>query len=134
MKPTVYVLLLRGINVGGNQIIRMADLKEVLSRTGLMEDVETYIQSGNILFTTTQSDRKLLADGIAQSLKENFGFTNKAGKSKLGNLSIAIPILKNNEFDLQTQEEIANNYQKIEDIKQMLLTEFEKIENIKIEL
>ena len=74
MKPTVYVLLLRGINVGGNQIIRMADLKEVLSRTGLMEDVETYIQSGNILFTTTQSDRKLLADGIAQSLKENFGY------------------------------------------------------------
>ena len=68
------------------------------------------------------------------ALKENFGFTNKAGKSKLGNLSIAIPILKNNEFDLQTQEEIANNYQKIEDIKQMLLTEFEKIENIKIEL
>ena len=53
MKPTVYVLLLRGINVGGNQIIRMADLKEVLSRTGLMEDVETYIQSGNVLFTTT---------------------------------------------------------------------------------
>ena len=62
MKPTVYVLLLRGINVGGNQIIRMADLKEVLSRTGLMEDVETYIQSGNVLFATTQSDRKLLSD------------------------------------------------------------------------
>lgn len=74
MKPTVYVLLLRGINVGGNQIIRMADLKEVLSRTGLMEDVETYIQSGNVLFTTTQTDRKLLSDGIAQALKENFGY------------------------------------------------------------
>ena len=73
MKPTVYVLLLRGINVGGNQIIRMADLKEVLSRTGLV-DVETYIQSGNVLFSTTQSDRKLLSDGIAQSLKENFGY------------------------------------------------------------
>lgn len=56
--------------MGGNQIIRMADLKEVLFRTGLMEDVETYIQSGNVLFTTTQSDRKLLSDGIAQALRE----------------------------------------------------------------
>ena len=83
MKPTVYVLLLRGINVGGNQIIRMDDLKEVLSRTGLV-DVETYIQSGNVLFSTTQSDRKLLSDVIAQALKENFGyqsgvFTDRSG-------------------------------------------------------
>jgi type I restriction enzyme M protein len=66
--------------------------------------------------------------------KENFGFTNKAGKSKLGNLTIEIPILENNKFDLKTQEEIARRYQKIDDIKQMIMSELEKIEDIKIDL
>ncbi|MFW2600904.1 N-6 DNA methylase [Aliarcobacter butzleri] len=69
-----------------------------------------------------------------EALKENFGFANKAGKSKLSNLKIEIPISENNKFDLKTQIEIANKYQKIEDIKQMIILELEKIENIKIEI
>ncbi|WDL98619.1 DUF1697 domain-containing protein [Alicyclobacillus sp. ALC3] len=46
---TVYLALLRGINVGGHGKIRMADLRDVLAAQGL-DAVQTYIQSGNVLF------------------------------------------------------------------------------------
>ena len=42
-----YVALLRGINVGGKNLIKMADLKACLEGDGF-EDVVTYIQSGNV--------------------------------------------------------------------------------------
>jgi uncharacterized protein (DUF1697 family) len=47
--PT-YVALLRGINVGGNRIIKMTDLRAMFERAGAT-NVETYIQSGNVVFT-----------------------------------------------------------------------------------
>jgi len=46
-----FVALLRGINVGGRNIIKMSELKVFLEAEGL-RDVVTYIQSGNILFTS----------------------------------------------------------------------------------
>jgi uncharacterized protein (DUF1697 family) len=45
-----YVALLRGINVGGNHLIRMTDLKACFEEQG-MRDVATYIASGNVIFT-----------------------------------------------------------------------------------
>ena len=47
-----YVALVRGINVGGRKKVAMADLREALRALGY-GDVETYLQSGNALFTTT---------------------------------------------------------------------------------
>lgn len=55
-----YVALLRGINVGGHGIIKMADLKKLFESFGLT-DVVTYIQSGNVLFRTEESDPARLA-------------------------------------------------------------------------
>lgn len=44
-----YVLLLRGINVGGKNKVAMSDLKDMISKLGY-ENVITYINSGNIIF------------------------------------------------------------------------------------
>jgi uncharacterized protein (DUF1697 family) len=44
-----YLALLRGINVSGQKAIRMAELQESLSSLGL-KDVQTYLQSGNVVF------------------------------------------------------------------------------------
>ena len=44
-----YIALLRGINVGGNNMIKMADLKAAFERRGFQR-VSTYINSGNVLF------------------------------------------------------------------------------------
>lgn len=50
MAMTRYVALLRGINVGGNNLIKMAALRSCLEEAGFL-DVATYIASGNVLFT-----------------------------------------------------------------------------------
>lgn len=58
--PT-YVALLRGINVGGNRVIKMTDLRAMFERAGAT-NVETYIQSGNVVFThALRSTAKLTA-------------------------------------------------------------------------
>jgi uncharacterized protein (DUF1697 family) len=51
-----YVALLRGINVGGNSIVDMKGLRQVFEDAG-MSDVKTYINSGNVMFTTDSDDR-----------------------------------------------------------------------------
>ena len=48
---------------------------------------------------------------------KNFGFTNKAGNSKIKDIKIKIPIDSKGEFDLQKQRDIAEKYYKIEEIK-----------------
>ena len=60
-----YVALLRGINVGGNNIINMADLKACFENMGFT-DVLTYIQSGNVIFQTSKNKR---ADELSSEIK-----------------------------------------------------------------
>ncbi len=59
MSPSqnIYIALLRAINVGGNAVIKMADLKKRVESLGL-SDVSTYIQTGNVLFTSKETDAK----------------------------------------------------------------------------
>jgi uncharacterized protein (DUF1697 family) len=49
-----YLALLRGVNVGGKGMIKMADLKTALEAAGF-DTVKTYIQSGNILFSSDKT-------------------------------------------------------------------------------
>jgi uncharacterized protein (DUF1697 family) len=51
---TKYVAFLRAINVGGNAIIKMTDLKRMFESASL-ENVQTYIQSGNVIFETEEN-------------------------------------------------------------------------------
>ena len=56
---TRYALLVRGINVGGKNKVVMAQLRQELTELGL-ENVETYINSGNVFFTSTDSKSQLV--------------------------------------------------------------------------
>jgi uncharacterized protein (DUF1697 family) len=67
-----YVALLRGINVGGNNLIRMADLRACLEADGF-DDVRTYIQSGNVVFTASGSSATLTAR-LERTLSKEFGY------------------------------------------------------------
>jgi uncharacterized protein (DUF1697 family) len=67
-----YVALLRGINVGGKAVIRMADLRECAAGLGL-EDVATYIASGNLLFRTARRRVPELETSLEESLQARFG-------------------------------------------------------------
>ena len=69
-----YLALLRGINVGGNNIISMAELRNCLEDAGF-ENVTTYIQSGNVLFESSPRAATRLAKKIESALSERFGYT-----------------------------------------------------------
>ena len=68
-----YVALLRGINVGGRNLIRMSDLAACFSAHGF-EDVATYIQSGNVLFRADEQNRAELVARIEQMLSSAFDY------------------------------------------------------------
>lgn len=67
-----YLALLRGINVGGHNKIAMADLREVATALG-HADVATYIQSGNLLFTSSAADANGLADALQAEIADRLG-------------------------------------------------------------
>lgn len=68
---TRYVAFLRAINVGGNTVVKMADLKRMIESLGL-ENVQTHIQSGNVIFESGESAGSLEA-GIERQLAKALG-------------------------------------------------------------
>ena len=67
-----HVALLRGINVGGRNKVPMADLREVVASLG-HTGVSTYIQSGNVLFSTADTDNAKLAAELESAIEARFG-------------------------------------------------------------
>jgi uncharacterized protein (DUF1697 family) len=70
---TTHVALLRGINVGGKNLIKMPALKAAFEREGF-DDVSTYIQSGNVLFSASESRNAALTDRIEGMLATSFDY------------------------------------------------------------
>lgn len=68
-----WVVLLRGINVGGNNIVPMKQLAQMLIDMDC-EDVTTYIQSGNVLLQHPEINSQILAEQIASKMQHTFGF------------------------------------------------------------
>lgn len=68
-----WIALLRGINVGGNNILPMKELRTLLERCGFT-NVRTYIQSGNCVFEAVEADGAKLSAQIASTIKGKFGF------------------------------------------------------------
>ena len=71
---TKYVSILRGINVGGNRKILMADLKSLFNKLGF-SSVQTYIQSGNVIFDFDQKRSNAdMEQKMQHAIAEIFGF------------------------------------------------------------
>lgn len=71
---TRYVALLRGINVGGNNLIKMPALRECIEQLG-MRDVSTYIASGNVLFDSPKKQPEAkLAAALEAGLAKRFDY------------------------------------------------------------
>ena len=71
-----YVAFLRGVNVGGKGIVSMAAIKDALVALGLA-DVRTYINSGNVIFSTRASDVQRLTARIEKALEQHTGMAIK---------------------------------------------------------
>jgi uncharacterized protein (DUF1697 family) len=71
-----YIALLRGINVGGSGIIKMADLKKAVEKSGFT-NVRTYIQSGNIIFESDETGEDRIAFRLEDVLSKNFNISSR---------------------------------------------------------
>ena len=68
-----FIALLRGINVSGQKKIKMSDLKLLFEDLGF-QNVETYIQSGNVIFSSKEKSIKKLESKISSGIKSKYGF------------------------------------------------------------
>lgn len=66
-----HIAILRGINVGGKRKLLMADLSKMLSQLGF-ENITTYIQSGNAIFETKETEISGLENKIKEAISEKF--------------------------------------------------------------
>ena len=69
-----YIVLLRGINVGGHKKVPMADLKKLLEKTGF-HNVNTLLASGNVVFESDEENNNKLLEKITSALEKKFGFS-----------------------------------------------------------
>lgn len=70
-QTTRYVAFLRGINVGGNKLIKMEDLRRCIAAAGF-KNVRTFIASGNVLFDAPDTNPDLIARNIEKKLRKTF--------------------------------------------------------------
>jgi uncharacterized protein (DUF1697 family) len=73
---TTYICFLRGVNVGGNKLLKMAELK-VLFDTLKLRDAKTYLQSGNVVFCSDETDRAVLTRRIEDGIRKKSGMEVK---------------------------------------------------------
>jgi len=92
-----YVALLRGINVGGKNMIKMETLRATFENLGF-ENVKSYINSGNLAFDTKKNNDTKLAAKIHDAIKKDFGFDISVMVRSMDEIN---EIVKNNPFDGQ---------------------------------
>jgi len=68
-----FIALLRGINVSGQKQIKMTDLTKLFEDSGFT-NVQTYIQSGNVIFESQNSNTKAIKNQIEKKVKEKYKF------------------------------------------------------------
>jgi uncharacterized protein (DUF1697 family) len=72
MRIISYIVLLRGINVGGHKTIAMADLRALCSDIGLL-NVQTLLQSGNLVFKSTEDTASVLEQKLEKAVQKSLG-------------------------------------------------------------
>ena len=81
----LYVALLRGVNVGGANKVDMKELKSVFESNG-MESVRTYINSGNVIFSTKGRGLRKIGSLLEEVIAGQFGFAVKVVVRDIGGL------------------------------------------------
>jgi uncharacterized protein (DUF1697 family) len=98
---TTCMSLFRGINVGGNRIVPMSELKNLHQALGF-KDVVTYIQSGNVVFSSDATNPAQLARQIEESFAQKFGFQSQVMVRTSAELQ---EIIASNPFQNQPEKE-----------------------------
>lgn len=94
-----YVAFLSGINVPGQNIVSMDELKSLMEMPGI-ENVSTYVQSGNVLFDSEETNESVLKHHIESSLHKSLGYRVCVILRMFHELK---RIVNNNPFDVKTE-------------------------------
>lgn len=97
-----YISILRGINVGGHKKILMADLKILYKNLGFT-DVVSYIQSGNVIFESDESNTQLITGSIEQAISKQYGFEVPVIIRTYDEINTAFENSPFGKFDLKTE-------------------------------
>ncbi|WP_160717698.1 DUF1697 domain-containing protein [Chitinophaga solisilvae] len=89
-----YVAFLRAINVGGNRMVKMEVLKDIFEQHGFRQ-VQTYINSGNVLFDHTGKDTAIIGTKIEKALEKALGFDAPVCVRSMAEMAA---VLENNPF------------------------------------
>lgn len=95
-----WISLLRGVNVGGKNILPMKELRSLLNELGY-ENVQTYIQSGNCVFESNKTSSSAISKHVAQGIADKFGFKPSVITLSVAELRSAI---KKNPYDVENEE------------------------------
>lgn len=68
-----YIAILRGINVSGSKKLPMAELRTLLAKLDFQK-VQTYIQSGNVVFTSDEKNQEKLGEQISEAIKKQYDY------------------------------------------------------------
>jgi uncharacterized protein (DUF1697 family) len=96
-----HLALLRGINVSGHNMIKMDVLKTILENSGF-QNVETYVQSGNVFLETEDENPQSVGFAIKQEIMKQLGLDVPIiviGKADLEKCMTNNPFFKENEVD-----------------------------------
>jgi len=96
---TQYIAFLRAINVGG-RMVKMDELKKILAIPGI-KNMSTYIQSGNVIFDSAETDKDVLVKKIEAKLQKSLGFEVK---TLLRTIEEIDNIIKKNPFTKLTED------------------------------
>lgn len=96
-----YVCLLRGVNVGGNRVIKSTDLKSCFEKMGFNE-VKVILQSGNVKFTSDQAEGSQMRTAIESGLTKQFDYP---AKTVVFNADFLNKVIADYPFDSDNSEE-----------------------------
>lgn len=126
-----YIIFLRGINVGGQKKIKMIDLRTSLKKAGF-KDIQTYIQSGNLVILSNNTDFSVLEKNIYNAILKDFGFKVPiliTTAQELSEILVAIPFKEVEEKNLYFT--MLHQFPKDEMIKEFNALQF-KTEDFKL--
>ncbi len=120
-----YVALLRGINVGGNNRVSMKELKAAFEEMGHTE-VLTYINSGNVIFSSDKKDKKSIVDELESMLTKKFHYTARVvvkSQDEIERIKSEIPKAWDTDPNIRCYVGFLSEYATDDDIKEIKLRE-----------
>ena len=126
----IYVALLRGINVGGNNKIVMSELREVIEALGF-GDVSTHINTGNIIFSCNSLEQQVISQQIESAIETKFGFEINAIVRDYNNLkNIIEQIPESWQNDKQTKSDVMFLWPKSDNesvLSELIIKDFDNV-------